>query len=129
MPTEYSKTESLVAKREVTLARRDIPLNKAPGPHSFLAVVYEQCPAFRKVVAKLFTGLLGHDFVLKELRRFHFGPLDNTGIYATLCGKKKPVALLSPVMELAELALVRVMTPLLAWDLPAGQICDGLQKR
>ena len=73
------------------------------------------------LLAGLFNGMAGHNQIPSALRRFYVAPLDKAGKNPALRESKRPIALLSPLMKLLELALVRRMLPMLEGQLTGGQ--------
>ena len=100
-----------VQTREIRLAVRDIPRNRAAGPDLFPAEVYIKCPSMHKGIAALYAAIVKNNHIPQKLRRFFIAPLDKPGENPGCCANKRPIALLSPLVKLLEMVLVCRMMP------------------
>ena len=96
-----------INQREIRLAVRDIPKNKAAGPDLFPAEMYVHCPSMHRGLAELFTSMVEQNHIPKRLRHFFIAPLGKAGKDPVKCASKRPIALLSPLIKLLELVLAR----------------------
>ena len=105
------RLEPAISAREIQLAVKDIPRNRAAGPDLFPAEMYIFCPSMHKAVGALFTSMVENDRIPGKLRRLFIVPLDKPGKDPTQCSNERPTALLSPMIKLLELVLARRIMP------------------
>ena len=117
----YWKLERPITPEEVSLASKDLPGNKAPGPDKYPSEIYKNCTAIGGTLAELFTKMAEWDCVPAPARRFYIVPLDKAGKDPRKCADKRPIALLSPMMKLLELILARRLLPKLEGKLAEEQ--------
>ena len=98
-----------IEAREIRLVVGDIPGNRVAGPDLFPAEMCVKCPSMHKGLATLFTSTVEDDCIPKKFRHFYIAPLDEAGKDPKLRANKRPIALLSPLAKLLEMALARRM--------------------
>ena len=72
----------------MSLATRDLPSNKAPGPDQYPGEIYKHCTAPGGTLASLFTKMVEWDCVPTPVRRFFIVPLDKAGKDPRKCANK-----------------------------------------
>ena len=115
------KLTPAIQEREIRLAVKDIPRNRAAGPALFPAEMYIRCPSMHKGIAALFTSIVENNRIPRKLRHFYVVPLDKAGKDPKLCANKRPIALLSPLVKLLEMVLVRRMMPFVEHRISCSQ--------
>ena len=100
-----------ISVEEVELAAADLPTNKAPAPGQIPNEIYQGCPGCHRGIAQLFNAMVTEACAPQAVRHLYEAPLDKPGRNPSLCENERPIALLSPLMELLELILDRRQLP------------------